>query len=94
MAELTAFQKFMVDVYLTRGADERADRIIATLKNPTFDWRENDDQFRRELRCGRLSLRMTLEIYAILIDKHGYRMETADISQMHAIYCFNNPDQR
>jgi len=74
--ELTLFQRFMICVY----TDQSLKYIIDTLSDETFDYTENDNQFLRELNCGRLDFISTLKIYSTLVEKRKYIMTTKDMN--------------
>jgi len=73
--EYTLFQQFMICVY----TDKQLDRLVNILSDETFDYTQNDNQFLRELHCGRLDFQTTLEIYSILIEKRNYIMTVKDM---------------
>ena len=70
----TPFQEFMIAVYTQKIED-----VLRFLDDPTFDYKQENNQLFRELHCGRLALSDTMRVYEKL-KEHGYVMTDKDIA--------------
>ena len=76
------FQGLMLNLYLTSLKSSNLKKVLEYLSDTTIDYRENDNQFLRELRVGRLNIYDTLLIYKTLIQKRNYIMTSNDLDKL------------
>jgi len=76
------FQEFMHNFYLSALDSKYMDKVIDTLSDIRFDYRENNNQLFNELNVGRLNTRDTLIIYKTLVEKRNYVMTTYDLNHL------------